>query len=329
MSVADGGPVAPPGTALGRMRVSPATVGVLAMVLLLILVASLTTEAFPTASNVRAVLGAAALTGIAAIGLTFVTLSGNFVSLSIEQTAATVAVTLTLMLSGGWPVALALVVVILLAALVGAVQGATVGFGANPIIVTLGAGAALHGLGSILAGGKQVQTHSTSLEWLGDTRLLGIPMPTYAFIAVAIVATVYLRRRRTGQVIGLTGVNRATAAASGFSVLAVAVVTFAISSVAAAFVAILSVSQFNVATVDQFQGLTFDAIAAVLVGGTAIGGGEGSPARTALGAVFIAVLVNFMLLQGWPSGVRLGVQGVLVILAVSVYHLLAQRKRGT
>jgi simple sugar transport system permease protein/ribose transport system permease protein len=74
-----------------------------------------------------------------------------------------------------------------------------------------------------------------------------------------------------------------------------------------------------------FIGLDFDVVAAVLIGGTAIHGGEGSPLRTALGAIFIAMVQNYMLLLGWSFGPRTLVLGALIMLAVVVFHMARQR----
>ena len=86
-------------------------------------------------------------------------------------------------------------------------------------------------------------------------------------------------------------------------------------------------SQFEQASVLQFRDINIDAIAAVLVGGTAFQGGEGSTTRTALGALFIALLGNYMLLRNYGYGVRLLVTGVTVTCATSLFHLLRTRSQ--
>jgi ribose transport system permease protein len=308
------------------LRITPETGILLGLLVALIAVSAITTPEFATVDNGRTIVRAAALVGIAAIGLTFVTLSGNLISLSVEQTAAVAGVLLALMLADGWPVVLALLVVLAVAVLIGAVQGVVVAQGANPIIVTLGVGAALAGLAAIISGGKGVVVPDGALDWLGGPRPLGLPIPSYAFVVVAILATVYLSRRRAGRWIMLVGSNRDTARASGLPVRRTTLLAFALSAVAAAAVAVLTVAQFGRADAAQFNGLTFDALAAVLVGGAAIQGGYGSPGRTALGALFIATLGNFMVLNDYSLGLRLAVQGVVVVLAVTVFHLIQRRQ---
>ena len=77
----------------------------------------------------------------------------------------------------------------------------------------------------------------------------------------------------------------------------------------------------------EFAGLNFDVIAAVLVGGTALQGGEGSTLRSALGAVFIALLANFLLLRDTTFGIRTLVTGLIVVVATAAFHLLRTRGR--
>jgi len=316
------------GLASRRWRPSVEMMILIGMLALLVVVSALTTSGFFNADNARAIVRAAALTGIVAIGLTFVTLSGNLLSLSLEQTAAICGVLLAMMLRDGWAAALALLVILGVAIVLGVVQGGVVALGANPIIVTLGAGAALAGLTGVISGGTGISTGPTSIGWLGTSKLLGFTMPTYVFLAAAILAAIFLARGRAGRALMLVGSNRDAAAASGLSVTRTTMLAFVLTAVGCALAATITVAQFQRADTIQFEGLTFDALAAILVGGTAIGGGEGSPARTAIGALFIATLGDFMVLHNYSFGLRMTVQGAVVLAAVTVFHLIRRRRTG-
>jgi len=300
----------------------------LGMLILLVVVSALTTDGYFNSGNAKAIIRAAAITGTVAVGLTFVTLSGNLLSLSVEQTAAICGVLLAMMLRDGWPAGIALLVILGVAVVIGTVQGGLVAAGANPIIVTLGAGATIAGLTVVISGGHGIAIGHNSLDWLGSSKVFGLTMPTCAFIAVAILSSVFLTRTRQGRALMLTGSSRSTAIASGLHVRRIAVLAFVLASIGCAIVAALTVSQFHRADGIQFGGLTFDALAAILVGGTAIQGGEGSPARTAIGAIFIAALSDFMILHNYSFGLRMTVQGAVVLVAVTVFHLLRKRRRG-
>jgi ribose transport system permease protein len=306
-----------------RKLVVPASVALAVIVVLT--VGGATTPAFLTVDNMLIVIRAASITGMAAVGMTFITLSGNFVSLSVQQTAVMSAVAFALALSNGWGIAAAIAVTFALAAAVGAVQGGIVALGMNPIVTTLGAGAAIFGLTSIAVENKTIQLGTDSVDWLGIGRPLGIPNQSIAFAAFTAFTMLVLVKSRFGRQISLIGANRATAAASGIPIAGTTISAFVISAAAAGLVGVFTAAQVGQAKVTMFDNLTIDAVAAVLVGGTAIQGGEGSTLRTALGAVFIALLANFMLLRGYAFGTRLLVEGIIVLVAVSAFHLLRTR----
>jgi simple sugar transport system permease protein/ribose transport system permease protein len=294
-----------------------ATVGLL----LLFVYGATSTSGFLTVENLLNVVRSGAIIGIVALGTTFVTITGNFFSLSVAQTAALSAVMLAGTLAAGWPLGVAVLAVLVVSVGIGLVQGALVGRGANPIITTLGAGAALFGLTAVITGNRTMQIGSDVAEWLGRGRPLGIPNQTWVFLILTVVGTVILSRTRLGRTLYLVGTNRAAARAAGLSILGATLFAFVASSVTAAIAGIMTAAQFRQGATNQFPDLTIPVVAAVLVGGTAIAGGSGSMIRTMLGTVFIALLQNIMLLSDLDTGWRLLLQGSIVAIAVSLYAL--------
>jgi simple sugar transport system permease protein/ribose transport system permease protein len=279
------------------------------------------TPGFLTVDNLLNVLRAAAIIGTVALGMTFVTITGNFFSLSVAQTAAFAAVAFAGLLAAGIWLPLAVLAVLALSVVWGIVQGALVGRGANPIITTLGAGAALFGLTAVVTANRTIQIGSDVAEWLGRARPLGIPNQTWLFLILTLVGTIILSRTRLGRQLYLVGANRAAARAAGISIVGATLFAFSASAATAAAAGIMTAAQFGQGATNQFPDLTIPVIAAVLVGGTAVAGGEGSMLRTMLGTVFIALLQNIMLLRGMDTGWRLLAQGVIVAIAVSLYAL--------
>jgi ribose transport system permease protein len=287
----------------------------------------LTTPEFLTVDNVLIVVRAASITGIVALGMTFVTLSGNFFSLSVEQTAALCSIIFAEGLAHGFGLGSSLILALLASVLMGIGQGLVVAAGLNPIVTTLGAGAALYGLAAVVTHNEVVNFSSSSADWLGRARPLGVPTQSWAFVILTALATFVLIRTRFGRQIYLVGTNRAAARASGLSVGKATVLAFMLSSLAAGIAGVFTAAQVTQAPLTQFNGLNIDVIAAVLVGGTALQGGEGSTLRSALGAVFIALLANFMLLRQTDFGMRTLVTGLIVVVATSAFHLLRTRGR--
>jgi simple sugar transport system permease protein/ribose transport system permease protein len=198
-----------------------------------------------------------------------------------------------------------------------------VAVGANPIVTALGASALLAGIAGWATGSAAILVpDDLAVAWLGFGRELGIPSQTWIFIAVLILVSILMRYSRAGRKTLLAGASRDAARASGIGVPALVVFAFTLAAVGVAIVGVLQTAQFNRATIDVFSTLDFDVIAAILVGGTAIGGGEGSALRSAIGAVFISLVSNYMLLQGWPQGTRIALLGVVVIVAAVGFHLV-------
>ena len=192
-----------------RRLVAPVTVGLAALAILI--AGGLTTAEFLTVDNLLIIVRTASITGIVALGMTFVTLTGNFFSLSLEQTAAMSSIVFAEALAHGYGLAPALVLALLTAIAIGVGQGLVVAAGLNPIVTTLGAGAALYGLAAIATNNEVVNFSTTEADWLGRGRPLGIPTQSWAFVLLTVLATFALVRTRFGRQVYLVGTNREAA----------------------------------------------------------------------------------------------------------------------
>jgi ribose transport system permease protein len=298
---------------------------VTAFALLIGLVVMLTTDEFLNSDNLKGVLRSAAYTGIVAAAMTPVTLTGNFVSLGIQQTAVGAAMLTVYLLLQGWPLLLVIVFILVAVVLVGLLQGLVVALGLNPIITTLAAGSIIYGLVIKLSQGNRIELSSgLKMSW-GNASVLGVPVEVLSFLVFTAVATGIVMYTRIGREMALTGANRKSAAISGISLWKTTLVAYGIFSVGIALVAILYVSGFNQAQPQAMGSLTIDAIAALLLGGIAITGGRGAPWQGAAGAIFISVITNVMVLRGLNPGETQAIQGAIVALAVV---LLANARRG-
>jgi ribose transport system permease protein len=300
-----------------------------AVVVVVLLLGALTAPDFMTLSNLLNVVRAASITGIVALGLTFVTISGHYFSLSVLQTAvlSSVVYAAASSVTGFWGGLAAMLVTCLI---VGAVQGLVISVGGNPVVVTFAAGAAI--LGLVLWGTNSARVllnaPSGSLAvQIGAATPLGIPMATWAFVVLSVISHFVLQKTTLGRRSMLVGANKATAVAVGINVRLIIVAAFCISALAAGIAGMLSAAEFGVADTAQFPNLDIDAVAAVLVGGTAIKGGQGSALQTVVGAVFIALLRNYLQIMGLPTGIQLICVGGAVVLAVAGYTLMKGRRK--
>lgn len=319
-------PAAPRSAAGGRPEWLPTAI-VVGVAIALILVAMFVTPNFLTIDNIRAILRNAAIVGIVAVAMTPVTLSGNFVSLGISQSAMLAMMSFVALLATGWGQVPAILVVVLGLIAVGILQGVIIAVGLNPVITTLAAGAIIFGVVSELSGGGIVTVGGNGVSW-GSATIAGVPIEVLIFLIFTAVVTLVMQRTVTGRETILIGANRRTAEISGISFTRVTIVAFAIFSVGVAIAGVLNGAAFGQATAVFFPDLTIDVVAAVLVGGTAIQGGRGSPLRSAGGAILIAVISNMMVLNDFSTGGRLAVLGGVVAVIVVLLDLLRRRGAG-
>ena len=310
--------------ASGRLVWLPLAI-VIGLAAVAIIIAIAVTPSFLTVDNIRAILRNASIVGIVAVAMTPITLSGNFVSLAISQSAMLAMVSFVAMVGAGWPQPLAILVVIAGLIVVGVLQGIVVASGLNPVITTLAAGAIIYGIVSEITGGGIVRAGDYLISW-GSSTVVGIPIQVLVFLIFTILVTILMSRTVTGRETMLVGANRATARISGISFTRVTIVSFAIFSIGLALAGILNGAAFNQSTARSFPNLTIDVIAALLVGGTAIQGGQGSPLRSAGGALLIAVISDMMVLNDFSTGGRLAVQGGVVVVIVVLLDQLRRRR---
>jgi ribose transport system permease protein len=209
-----------------------------------------------------------------------------------------------------------------------ALQGALVAVGLNPIITTLAAGAIIFGVVAQATGGGIVRTGVDAMPSWGTSRILGIPVQVLVFLVWTALVTLLMGRTVIGRQIILVGANRRTARISGISTTRVTLVAFIIFAVGLAIAGILNGAAFGEATAQSFRDLSIDVIAAVLVGGTAIQGGRGSPWQSAVGALLIAVVGNVMLLNDFSTGGRRAFEGAVVVGIVVLLDLWRCRQGG-
>jgi ribose/xylose/arabinose/galactoside ABC-type transport system permease subunit len=290
-----------------------------AAVVAVVLVA-VTTDRFLSWGNIKAILSSASLVGILALGLTFITLVGSTVSLAVGPSAVVSAMAFLSVLNLG--LLPALVIAAVVGAVITAAQGALIGaWNANPVILTIGAGFLVNGFAEKVGGGEIVRPAGGGFHTLNETPL-GIPLAVYVMVGLALVFQYVLRRTVLGRQIFLVGENREAARAAGIPLARVTIAAFALAGVAFAIGGAF-LGAFNMGASTNLGGtLTFDAIAAVLVGGTAISGGHGSALRTLGGAVAVAAITDVLLLRGFGTGEQILLKGLLVVTVV----VLTQRR---
>jgi ribose/xylose/arabinose/galactoside ABC-type transport system permease subunit len=286
----------------------------IAVMVLAVVVTGAMTHRFFSLDNARAVLASTASTGITAIGATLVMIVGSTVSLAVSQTATVVAMIFLSAQQIGLGPAIALALIC--GGAITALQGAIIGFwAANPIVLTIAAGFAIGSVATWISGGTTVYPKVTAFSVLNSTPF-GLPLAVYVLLALTAAAQWFLRRTTAGRQMYLLGENPAAARAAGLPIARVTILAWAFFGACIALTGVFLAS-FNTSANASLGGtLSLDAIAAVLAGGTAIGGGRGSALRTLGGAVLISVISDLLLLRGFSTGAQLFVKGILVLFVV-------------
>jgi ribose transport system permease protein len=297
------------------------------LIALVYIAASISVSEFLTFDTIRAILLATSITGIIAAGMTAITLSGNLFSLGVTASVVLSGVFYIWTATATGSIFVGALAAILAALVIGGVQGFIVGLGLNPVVVTLAAGAIIYGSTAMLTDGKVVAAESSDVGRFATFAVVGIPLPVLVLIAFTAVTWFVTERTTIGRNIHLLGSNKDTAGNSGISFMGTTIWAFVIFSVCTGVAAVIQVSQTLQVQADNFPEVTMNVVAAVLIGGTAVTGGDGSPIKSVIGALFIATITQIMVLAGVPQGTRFFVLGLVVVVLVVALHLL--RRAGS
>lgn len=311
------------------LHVTPRGAGLVWVLIALCVVAALLSPAFLNTANVTNVLRQIALFGIVSVGMTFVILTRG-IDLSVGSILGVCAVATALLLTGGMSVAATIVMVLVLGVVLGAVNGLGVTLGrVPPFIMTLGMMVMGRGLALTLADGQPIALRERAADfmWLGRGYALGIPIPVWIFLVVALLAIFVLRYTAYGRQIYAVGSNEEAARLSGIHVRIVIFSVYVISGLLASLTALIFVSRLTVGEPTAGTGIELEAIAITVIGGTSLFGGEGGIVGTIIGAAILAVLANIMNLVGVSPFTQQIVKGAIIVGAI-LYEML-RKKRGS
>lgn len=293
--------------------------GVVVFTAALILAAVLFVDGFATLPNITDVFYRAAPIGIVAVGMTFVVISANYLDLSVVAQVATSAV-IMIAVSNEFGLVPAVLVASLVALIYGVVNGLAVGFfKANAVIVTLST--TFIGLGILrwLSGGSIFfGPEDGPIRTFGQGRLGPIPFSALLLVVVTLVLWFVLTRTTFGFAVRAYGSNKNATRLAGVNTTAVVVGAFVITALSATVAGFALAAFSNTAVSSMSDGYEFQALAAIIIGGTSVFGGRGSVLRTLLGVVFVSVLTNILVLSGIGFGLQQMAIGALIVLAVSV-----------
>lgn len=310
--------------------------GIYAVFLIVFLGMCLIEPKFRTEGNLINLLRQNAVIGIMACGMTFAILLGGL-DLSVGAVAAASSVVcakvIIYLADGGsadrWQIGIGVLCGIGIGLLVGVVNGILIAWvGVNPFVSTLGTMTILRGLLYVWTNATPLFGVPLSFTKLGLGSTFRIPNPFWVFLAVAIVTTILLSRMRFGHYVYAIGGNAVAAARMGIDVRRVRLLVYVITSVCAAIAGIILVGQTATGQPAGALGYELTAIAAVIVGGASLSGGQGRMTGTIVGVFLLGVVSNALNLFGVSPFWQPVATGVILVIAVAVDSLAAKSSRN-
>lgn len=300
----------------------------LALVILIFALLIDSPQRFLSPANLRIVLAQTVIVAIGAIGMTFIIISSG-IDLSVGSTIALTGVVCAIGLNTGLPPVLAVASGIIAGGVIGLANGALItGLRVVPFIATLGMLGIARGVAKWIAGQQTVNVPPT---WINEL-LVTFPNPPWLLLApgvwiallLAIVAAVVLRRTVFGRRVFALGSNEAAARACGIATGRLKLRIYGLSGLLFGLAGVMQMSRLRQGDPTVAIGSELDIIAAVVIGGGSLAGGEGTILGSMIGALIMAFLRNGCQQMGWQNYVQEIIIGVIIVAAVAVDRLRAR-----
>ncbi len=282
---------------------------------------------FFTGDNILTLLRQASFNAIMAAGVSVVIITAG-IDLSIGSVWALSSVVMAFVCVNK---GLAWTLSVLVGLAVGLACGIVNGWGVTllripPFVATLGMMSIARGLAEVITGGFQISGLPDAFQWWGQGDIFGVPVPVIVAVGIIVLTWALLRFTRLGRYIYAVGGNEAAAHLSGVPVNRVKLFAYAYCGTLAALAGLLATARMGSVRPSDALGYELDAIAASVIGGISLMGGQGSVLGTAIGAALIGVLRNGMVLLDVSAFWQKVVIGIVIIIAVALDYLVWRRR---
>lgn len=313
-----------------RQIVSAQEFGIFLVLVVMGLFLTLQTDNFLTSRNLFNVSRAFSWIAISAFGEILVIITAG-IDLSVGSTMALSGLTAALALTAGWPVPLAILIGLLTGVGIGLINGGLISK-ANlpPFIATLGMMSVARGLCYGLTNGQPVRGFPESFTFLGQYDVpigsLMVPLPVIFMLVIAVVMSLFLSRTVWGYRIYALGGNEQATGLSGINTGRIKLLVYTLCGFLTAIGGLLMTARLGVAAPTAALGYELDIIAAVVIGGTSLMGGEGTILGVLIGAAIMQVLRNGLVLLGFPAYWQPAAIGLVIIIAIVLDQLRKRRQ---
>lgn len=288
------------------------------IVLALVIFLTIATPNFFSVNNLRNLVRQTSITGVVALGMTFVIISGG-IDLSVGSILGVASILSAKFMAGGMPIYLAILLSLLVCTVLGVLNGIIIHDGkVPPFIATLGTMTAARGMVMLLSDARMIAGLPRSFTNFAQRNIIGLPALFFVWLLIIIVTYVVTTQTVFGRSVFAYGSNVEAARLSGINIRRITYAVYGISGLLSGVAGVLMTSRLANGIPTAGSGYELDAIAAAVVGGASLSGGSGTILGTVLGALLISIIQNGGNLLGINSFVLEIAVGVLIVVSVMI-----------
>ncbi|MCU6766952.1 ABC transporter permease [Blautia ammoniilytica] len=301
---------------------------IIVIFIVLFVVMSIFAPNFFTGNNMVNILRQVSISGICAVGMTFVMLTGG-IDLSVGAILGVSGVLTAMMMLKGIPSLLASIIALALGVVIGGITGAIIHYiEIPPMIATLGTMTSLRGVAYLITGGTPVFGFDESYSKIGQGHVGVIPIPVIILAIVYVIGIFVLSKTKFSRYVYGIGGNQEVARLSGIKVARVKIAVYAISGFCSALAGLVMLGRVNSGQPRAGESYEMDVITAVVLGGVSLNGGVGNLSHVIFGVLIIGVLTNGMTMMAVDDYWQRVVKGLILLLAVSFDHYIQKKNIG-
>ena len=301
---------------------------IIVIFIVLFVVMSIFAPNFFTGNNMVNILRQVSISGICAVGMTFVMLTGG-IDLSVGAILGVSGVLTAMMMLKGIPSLLASIIALALGVVIGGITGAIIHYiEIPPMIATLGTMTSLRGVAYLITGGTPVFGFDESYSKIGQGHVGVIPIPVIILAIVYVIGIFVLSKTKFSRYVYGIGGNQEVARLSGIKVARVKIAVYAISGFCSALAGLVMLGRVNSGQPRAGESYEMDVITAVVLGGVSLNGGVGNLSHVMFGVLSIGVWTNGMTMMAVDDYWQRVVKGLILLLAVSFDHYIQKKNIG-
>ncbi len=288
--------------------------------ILLFIIFAVSTNGFFTPRNFFTILRSMCIITVLGLGISFVITAGE-IDLSIGTLPALCGAIMAVLLKSGANVILAILAALMIAIVVGTINGVIISQAKLPsIIITLATYMICQGFAYIVTNQAPVVVSNEAFLNVFGSNINGFPVIVLWMAGLAVVCYFLMHRTRYGKNLAFTGDNRIAALFAGINVNMTLVTSFIICAIFSFLAGMLGVAQTSNASPTMITSDMMTAIAATLIGGTSLSGGEGNIPGTLIGAFFLMMIANGILILGIDQWVLYLINGMIILFTLTIRH---------